>query len=187
MSMLMRSIILISLALSLILAVKAPFYVYKQMNSPSIKEASGDLKHKFDKLKKAAGPSAIGASLWIHTTSKQIQAVAWGDGSIVIHQGELTFNKNHPDAVVYVMAHELAHWSLGHLTTVGHAYCGTTNERHRKCEQAADLWAVDIMEKAGYNKCAAGGLWLRMLQSFGNIGGVTHPTAKQRYNYLRCK
>lgn len=187
MSILIRFTAIISLIAVFFVAAKAPFWLYQYKNSPAIQVATGDLQVKFQKLKKVAGPKSIGSTLWIHTTSTQIQAITWGDGSIVIHKGELTFNRRHPDAVVYVMAHELAHWVLGHLTPSGHAMCASSNKRHRQCEKAADLWAVDIMEKAGYNKCAAGNLWLRMINSYGHFGGVTHPTSLERYNYLRCK
>ncbi len=140
----------------------------------------------YDRQKRNALPNSLGLARWINELYAQVQAIAWGDGSIVLHKGLLTFNRRHPDAIVYVMAHEIGHWVLGHLGWK-HPWCASSNRRHKQCEKDADLYAITLMRKAGYNHCAAAENWKRMLYKFGNRGGSTHPTPRERYNYLRCK
>ena len=179
--------------LLLVFSVLATAYVHASSdatdlvsNKPYITKATPELQRMFDRLKAQAGPAAKNAKIYINHTSNAIQAITWSDDSIVIHKGELIFNKDYPDQLAFVIGHELGHVVLKHLGW-RYPFCRATEKAHRMCEKDADLYGKMLMAKAGYDKCEAAKIWKRMADLFGNLDGVSHPTYLQRYEYLRCK
>jgi Zn-dependent protease with chaperone function len=182
-------VILIGMVLILTQPTKRPYAFtgsYSATNGPTIVKASGYALQVFNKLKRAAGPESRGTRLYINKSSRAVQVVIFGNGDIVIHQGWLTFFKGTPLALHTVLGHELGHWVLHNKSEAAHRRCQSSKKAHRACERAADLYGKQLMKKAGYNHCAAAAVWLKMLKTFGNAGGDTHPTFKQRYTSLRC-
>jgi len=140
---------------------------------------------------------------------QEINAYATPDGQVVFYTGLLEALPD-ADALAFVMAHEISHIELGHATKsqvaegvlgtvlgmlVGRqaplvqtgaalAYKGLTSGYSRSMESEADIAALELMDRAGYNPMGA----LTTLQLFaqmergGRGGGIfaTHPGAQDR-------
>lgn len=141
--------------------------------------------------------------------SSEINAYATPDGQVVFYTGLLDALPDE-NALAFVMAHEISHIELGHATRsqvaegilgtalgllVGRqaplvqsgaalAYKGMTSGYSRSMESEADIAAMTLMDKAGYDPMGA----LTTLQLFaqmegrGGGGGLfsTHPGARDR-------
>lgn len=107
-------------------------------------------------------------------------------GTIVITEGNVIFTKQFPNQLYFILAHELMHWKNGDLST-RYKYCDASLANSRQCEKQADLGGKKLMKAAGYDHCAGGNYWFRWLYRYGDTGkGGSHPSAKERYEYLRC-
>lgn len=141
--------------------------------------------------------------------SQEINAYATPDGQVVFYSGLLEALPD-ADALAFVMAHEISHIELGHSTKsqvaegvlgtvlgmlVGRqsplvqtgaalAYNAMTSGYSRSMESEADIAAMELMDRAGYNTMGA----ITTLQLFaqmergGRGGGLfsTHPGAQDR-------
>lgn len=94
------------------------------------------------------------------------------NGGVYMYKGMLTFAHN-DDEMALVIAHEIAHFQLGHWTST------PTNEF------AADKLGARIAAAAGYNVCRGAIL----IKRFKDPGSKTHPSSDERYKRLAssCK
>jgi len=143
------------------------------------------LQKAFQKLRKTAGFKKHQIKLRVNYRVRRASAYISGNGSfaiITISRGELHLNEGYPEQMAFIIAHEIGHFALGHLRY------GRPNSYadSRRREKAADLYGKRLMGKAGYNVCAAGEYWKRIMKKYGNRDGKTHPKYSERYRYLRC-
>jgi hypothetical protein len=124
---------------------------------------------------------------------------AFSDGSnIYLTTGLLEFVRS-PDQLAWVVAHEIGHHALEHAETskfqimLNRFFGSTVGERPQAVEQIelerqADLYAVDLMTRAGFDLREGRRLigWLQVLQgppSDMNLGR-SHPTNQERLQAL---
>lgn len=155
-------------------------YSYENLRKYRALEAHMD----FERLKKHAGYDARLLRLII-VDEPRINASIDSFGNIRLYQGMIDFNGPFREHTVSVLAHEIAHWTEGHLRPTGY-HCDISLSGSRMCEKSADIAGQRLMDKAGYDACEASGIWLRLLMKYGNLGGSSHPTMWDRFNYLRC-
>lgn len=104
---------------------------------------------------------------------------AYNDGQrIVIYTG-LIENTRSEDEIALVLAHEIAHGMLGHLTMLP-----KTNTEISILESNADKMGAVYMMKAGYNICKGRLIFKRWREINGNALGQTHPDQSYRYEEL---
>ena len=101
--------------------------------------------------------------------TKQVNAYSY-TYKIVFTTGMYNFVKNE-DELAAVVGHELAHRDLHHD--------GSTPDH----EYAADKLGMELMEKAGFNRCIGAKLYKRL----NSPGSNTHPSSINRYNKVKCR
>lgn len=106
---------------------------------------------------------------------------AYCDGEkIVIYRGLI--NKSSWDQIAWTLAHELAHYQLGH-NTIEELYDNTITQE--KSEALADKLGSFFMLKAGYDLCAAREEWAEYRDTQGDFLGENHPPHSYRYDALK--
>lgn len=104
--------------------------------------------------------------------------------SVVLYSGMAEFAEN-DHQVAMVLAHEIAHYELGHVLS----YRGQAIQIMR--EAMADKLSVYYMEKAGYDVCKGLLIWKKMIKKYGDKPYYSnHPSSSYRLEALRlgrCK
>ena len=95
--------------------------------------------------------------------------------AIGVTQGMLNLGLDRNE-LAFLISHELAHVDLGHTERDSHF---VSDEYH------ADVLAVYYMELAGYNPCAASGMWKRLAVMDTSISNPTHPDSMRRAHYMK--
>lgn len=94
----------------------------------------------------------------------------YGGSHIEVNAGLLRFVGGDSNQLALVLAHELAHYKLGHGRS--------TPSR----EFSADNLGARYMQRAGYNKCAGA----RFLKRLNTPDASTHPSSYKRVKALGC-
>ena len=138
----------------------------------------------------------------------QINALTYG-GKIIVFTGLYDFCQS-DDEITSVLAHEIAHNELGHITSQLKKNKSATNlgipedivdiflgiERNffasfnQKQELEADLFGIDIMYPTRYKTCSAISLWKRMAEFDGNKNNFeiffkSHPYSESRASCIK--
>lgn len=140
----------------------------------------------FEKLKRQGGTLGKMTTLKFVHDDQTVNAYVNQFGEVHMYTGMLLFNEGFPEHTAAVLAHEIAHFTMGH-TTYNYSKCRGPLENSRACEKEADLVGLVYMKKAGYNHCEAAGIWLRIFLKYGPGSGTSHPRHMERFEYLRCK
>lgn len=140
----------------------------------------------FNKLHKVSGVSNYNIKFYTLFENKGKSSYKVKD-YIVLTSSTILLYKNDPDYIASVLSHELAHSYIDARLPKLSKYCDRTKARTKICERKADLIGAKIMAKAGYDACKAANRWKIFEKTYGNIESITHPTPRERYNYLRCK
>ena len=99
---------------------------------------------------------------------------------ITIFRGLIDQVHGNKDMIALVLAHEAAHFALGH---VGRETAPTTEET-RIMELQADHYGAYTMMHAGYNICEGRKLFLVFIKIDGDAMGLDHPDNAYRYEQL---
>lgn len=99
-----------------------------------------------------------------------------GTGTIYIDTGDIKFCKRNMDCIASIAAHELGHNVLGHVR--GNDY------PDKQQEKDSDLYAVKLLNAAGYNPCAGADFFREVGKEYGDEGGPQHPNNSVRVNYI---
>ncbi len=106
---------------------------------------------------------------------------AYTDGTkIVVFKGLIDFTNNE-DEIALIIAHEMAHNTLRHISIQGH-YADVLESQ--VSESNADKMGAFYMMKAGYSICKARNIWLRLRATDGDMLVADHPTDSYRYDQL---
>lgn len=189
-----RALTYISILLIFSIVAVNEFVLYKSAlisddrvsSNKNIRLAPAEYQIPFAVLKRAAGITDKRVKLYIDYSKKTKNAYIMSNGAVVFHYGEIVYNLKFPQHLYFIMAHELMHWKHG---DVGRRwwYCDISDKNSRLCEKQADLAGKRLMKKAKFNHCAGGDYWRRWLNKYGDHPPSTHPSPKQRYEYLRCR
>lgn len=151
-----------------------------------VKKAPKIYQDMADKLHKAARIKAH-PKIYINYNNPDIGGYTIGN-VIVIYVGELRYTRDDPDMLAATMAHEIAHMLLNERMPTLVKQCRKEYfKKNKYCEKRADLIGKDLMRQVGYDQCAAARWFKKLIEREGDGGGITHPTYKERYEYLRCK
>lgn len=157
--------------------------IFSAYARPVIVPAPPEMQKMFQRLKDAAGPGAQHATLEINKSVTGVaNAFTFPDGSIVVWQGELNFDKGHPGFLEATLAHE-----LGHVIHQDHTPRRQQMDS-KQVEKEADIYSVWLMNKAGYGCKATYEYFKEMIKIQGpGHGGDSHPSNQERYNYLKAE
>lgn len=152
-----------------------------------LKPAPAHMQAAFKRLIKMADlRNADQLRVYVRYGDMSKNASIYDNGLVVMTEGNVVFTQQFPDQLYFILAHEIMHWKHGDLHT-RHAYCDKSLANSRSCEKQADLAGKRLMKKAGFDHCSGGNYWFRWLHKYGDTGkGGSHPSAKERYEYLRC-
>ena len=100
------------------------------------------------------------------------------DNSIVL--GSSFFTLPHFEYELFVLAHEMSHIKMRHNTDRLKDY----HKNSKEFEKEADIMAIKAIKQTKYDACFSAKVWLYFIKLEGNQGGNTHPTYKERYEYL---
>lgn len=97
---------------------------------------------------------------------------------IYIAKADIALCERSINCVTFIAAHEIGHNALGH--TSGNEY------NHKQQEKDADLYAVKLEAKAGFDPCAGAPFFDMIGKMYGNDGGSDHPNNNVRADYIRA-
>ncbi len=100
------------------------------------------------------------------------------DREMVIYTGMIDFAKN-DDELALVLGHEMAHVTLGHLSTKANSTSDVS-----VMESMADKMGAYYMLAAGYDVCKARDMWKRLKAQEGDYMNKDHPDMAYRYDQL---
>lgn len=147
-------------------------YVYQKNYSRDA--YNEEIRQAYDKIVAASG-FGVKPELYI---IEEDTVNAYTDGTkIVVYRGIL--DKVDINGVAFLLAHELAHVSLGHLDTDP----ASSQDQERR-EAMADKLGAYYTLRAGYDICKAREIWKVLRDEDGDYLGADHPGYSYRYNAL---
>lgn len=159
----------------------------EKVQVPVTLHAPQDIQDIFTMLQFTAGKSANKIQLWLYT-SNVVNAHMDDSANLVIYAGILNFimrDRNDKDMLAGIMAHEIGHWTLGHVRDS--STCFDTALNTRNCEREADIYSVKLMTDAGYDCHHASKFFTDIIKTWGSINlknESTHPSDRERETYI---
>lgn len=99
-----------------------------------------------------------------------------GTGTIYIDPDDIKLCNRNMDCVASIVAHEIGHNVLGHVRG--------NNYADKQQEKDADLYAVKLLNAAGYNPSAGAKFFMTIGTLYGDDGGPSHPNNSVRVQYI---
>lgn len=110
---------------------------------------------------------------------------AWAlpTGDVFMTKAEMKFDYEHggEDAIALVLAHEVAHITLGHVHIPSDI---RTKDIMQTLEAQADKMGAFYMMRAGYNLCAGRESWKALEELYGDVLIQDHPDFAYRFAQL---
>ncbi len=164
---------LIGVLLSLYLA-GASYIIYVDHFSEWAKQEH--IKQIYYKIVKVTGQANLLPPFKV-VQSQEVNAYAT-EGVIVVYSGLADFVKN-DDEMALILAHEVAHVILRHMSTPEE-----DTDETRKKEADADKYGAILMMQAGYDLCKGREFWRHMASNSGDRLIQDHPDYAYRYSQL---
>jgi predicted Zn-dependent protease len=131
----------------------------------------------YNKIAKVSGHRGKLGGIYL-LPSYQWNAFVNNFNNVYLFYGLIIDLKNQ-DELAFIISHEVAHVMLGHTE-------GRSHEDSRMAEYHADMLALSLMQRAGYNPCVVSKLWKRLHDHYGlNIQTKGHPDSIQRSEYTK--